>query len=84
MATLMYHREYARVHPCAAEDSELSRLLAQGWVRTQEELDMPPAASSSAVVDDFDEKISLMIAKEEREEKKRSHHSRRRVGGATP
>jgi hypothetical protein len=84
MATLMYHRVHARVHPCAAEDSELSRLYAQGWVRTQEELDMSVVSNSTVVVDDYDEKVSLMIANEEREEKKLASVSRRRVGGHAP
>jgi hypothetical protein len=63
----MYHPEHARVHPCAAEESELERLLREGWVRTKEELDAPRKEFSQQHIDDeFDARVDEMLREEQR------------------
>jgi hypothetical protein len=66
----MYHPEHARVHPCAAEESELERLLREGWVRSKEELDQPRKEFQTQVIDDdFDARVDEMIREEQRAER---------------
>jgi hypothetical protein len=79
----MYHREHARVHPCAAEESELERLLAQGWVRTKEELDQP-TRTTQMLVDEFDQRVDAMLLREEQEEKRQQRRLRAVGGSSTP
>jgi hypothetical protein len=82
----MWHREHARVHPCAAEESELPRLLKQGWVRSEGELHTQPTTVSLdavSVVDTLDLAIDAMLRDEARVEKQMLVRSKR-GGGSAP
>lgn len=82
----MYHPVHARVHPCAADESELVRLLAMGWVRTREELDL--VRPGNDIIDEFDLRVNEMLEREEAEErrasKKVSSRMLRQGGSSTP
>jgi len=61
---LMYHPEHARVHPCAAEEEEIERMLAQGWCRDPSEF-----KKVLPVIDEADLQVDAMIAEEKRNDK---------------
>lgn len=78
----MYHPLHARLHPCAAEENELERLLKQGWVRSREELEQSQTFQTKKEndIDEFDARVDAMLEQEAREEKRMA----RRRGSSTP